>query len=167
MKMTESGSDHLIKKNFHPYWSVLVLLQIAYSQAAHIDATACLFTFPVFVTVSSIQSLLLKYLYKKYIKIHNIWEENFRFRPWIRNPWDSKSFCFTDLNQKHERWILSCLLYLFFEQYILLCRYYTMCPRSSDPFYIVSYYIKWVITSWTHSIYFFLSQNSGSKSTNI
>ena len=27
----------------------------------------------------------------------------------------------------------------------------TMCPRSSDPSYIVSYYIKWVTTSWTHS----------------
>ena len=27
----------------------------------------------------------------------------------------------------------------------------TMCPRRSDPFYIVSYYIKWVTTSWTHS----------------
>ena len=26
-----------------------------------------------------------------------------------------------------------------------------MCPRSSDPFYIVSYYIKRVTTSWTHS----------------
>ena len=30
----------------------------------------------------------------------------------------------------------------------------TICPRSSDPFYIASYYIKWVTTSWTHSIYF-------------
>ena len=29
----------------------------------------------------------------------------------------------------------------------------TVCPGSSDPFYIVSYYIKWVTTSWTHSIY--------------
>ena len=28
----------------------------------------------------------------------------------------------------------------------------TVCPRSSDPFYIVSYYIKWVATSWTYSI---------------
>ena len=27
----------------------------------------------------------------------------------------------------------------------------TICPRSSDPFYKVSYYIKWVTTSWTHS----------------
>ena len=27
----------------------------------------------------------------------------------------------------------------------------TVCPRSSDPFYIVSYYIKWVTTSWTYS----------------
>ena len=28
----------------------------------------------------------------------------------------------------------------------------TICPRSSDLFYIVSYYIKWVTTSWTHSL---------------
>ena len=28
----------------------------------------------------------------------------------------------------------------------------TVCPRSSDPFYIVSYYINWVTTSLTHSI---------------
>ena len=28
---------------------------------------------------------------------------------------------------------------------------FTVCPESSDPFYIVSYYIKWVTTSWTHS----------------
>ena len=25
----------------------------------------------------------------------------------------------------------------------------TVRPRSSDPFYIVTYYIKWVTTSWT------------------
>ena len=28
---------------------------------------------------------------------------------------------------------------------------YTVCPRSSGPFYVVTYYIKWVTTSWTHS----------------
>ena len=28
----------------------------------------------------------------------------------------------------------------------------TVCLRSSDPFCKVSYYRKWVITSWTHSI---------------
>ena len=28
----------------------------------------------------------------------------------------------------------------------------TLCPRSCDPFYIVSYYIKWVTTSWAYSI---------------
>ena len=28
----------------------------------------------------------------------------------------------------------------------------TVCPRSSDPFYIVTYYKKWVTNSWTHSI---------------
>ena len=32
-----------------------------------------------------------------------------------------------------------------------LCLVYTICPGSSDPFYIVSYYIRWVTTSWTHS----------------
>ena len=29
---------------------------------------------------------------------------------------------------------------------------YCVCPRSSDPFYIESYYIKWVTTSWTYYI---------------
>ena len=29
----------------------------------------------------------------------------------------------------------------------------TVCPKSSDPFYKVSYFIKWVTTSWTHSIW--------------
>ena len=27
----------------------------------------------------------------------------------------------------------------------------TICPRSSDPFNIATYYIKWVTTFWTHS----------------
>ena len=29
----------------------------------------------------------------------------------------------------------------------------TVCPRSSDSFYIVSYYLKWVTTSLTYSTY--------------
>ena len=28
----------------------------------------------------------------------------------------------------------------------------TVCPRSSDPIYVVTYYIKWVTTSWTYSM---------------
>ena len=27
----------------------------------------------------------------------------------------------------------------------------TVCPGSSYPFYVVTYFIKWVTTSWTHS----------------
>ena len=27
-----------------------------------------------------------------------------------------------------------------------------MYPGSSDPYYVVSYYIKWVTTSWTYSM---------------
>ena len=33
---------------------------------------------------------------------------------------------------------------------------YTVFPGSSDPFCIVTYYIKWVTTSWTHSTVLFL-----------
>ena len=30
-----------------------------------------------------------------------------------------------------------------------------ICQRSSDPFYIIAYYIKWVTTSWTFSMNIF------------
>ena len=29
---------------------------------------------------------------------------------------------------------------------------HTVCPRSSDPHYLVSYDINWVTTSWTNGI---------------
>ena len=35
----------------------------------------------------------------------------------------------------------------------------TMCPRSSDPYYIVTYYMKRVTTSWTYSTLSALSVN--------
>ena len=28
--------------------------------------------------------------------------------------------------------------------------FYTVCPRSSDSFYIASYYMKWFTTYWTY-----------------
>jgi len=28
---------------------------------------------------------------------------------------------------------------------------HTVCPRSCDPFHIVSYFIEWVTTSWTYN----------------
>ena len=28
----------------------------------------------------------------------------------------------------------------------------TVCPRSSDPFYVVTYYINWVTTSWKYTV---------------
>ena len=36
---------------------------------------------------------------------------------------------------------------------------YTVCPGSSDPFYIVTYYIKWVTSSWTYSIFLWRYDN--------
>ena len=34
----------------------------------------------------------------------------------------------------------------------------TICPGSSDLFYIVSYYINWVTTSWTHRISYIINK---------
>ena len=42
-------------------------------------------------------------------------------------------------------------IYLIFFSAGSLLPGHTVCPRGSDPFYIVSYYIKWVTSSWTHS----------------
>ena len=36
--------------------------------------------------------------------------------------------------------------------YISAKQVHTVCPRRSDPFYIVSYFIKWVTTFSTYSI---------------
>ena len=36
--------------------------------------------------------------------------------------------------------------------YIVYTLYITVCPGSSDTFYVVTYYIKWVTTSWTYSM---------------
>ena len=33
----------------------------------------------------------------------------------------------------------------------------TVCPRSSVPFNILSYYIKWVSTTWTYRTLFFFT----------
>ena len=34
----------------------------------------------------------------------------------------------------------------------------TVCPKGSDPFYVVSYYIEWVTTSWTYSMIFYFDK---------
>ena len=39
----------------------------------------------------------------------------------------------------------------------------TICPRSSDSFYIVSYYKKWVTFSWTHSREIEIGKRQSSK----
>ena len=41
--------------------------------------------------------------------------------------------------------------------HVFLCMY--LCPRSLDPFCIVSYFIKWVKPSWIYSIVFFSKKN--------
>ena len=73
-----------------------------------------------------------------------------------RNPDPTKTRLGSDLNKIH----------LFFRsQYAIIkildpagktgSNLYTVChcPGSSDPFYVVTYYINWVTTSWTHSIW--------------
>ena len=39
---------------------------------------------------------------------------------------------------------------------LALYHHITVCPRSGDPFYIVSHFIKWVTTSRTHSMYYMI-----------
>ena len=39
----------------------------------------------------------------------------------------------------------------------------TVCPGSSDQFYIVTYYIKWVTTSWTYSMYIIIVVQRGER----
>ena len=34
------------------------------------------------------------------------------------------------------------------------------CQRGLNPFYIVTYFIKWVKSSWTGSMYGYMSQRS-------
>ena len=36
-------------------------------------------------------------------------------------------------------------------RYFQVTLQYTVFPGSSGPFYVVTYYIKWVTTPWTHS----------------
>ena len=46
----------------------------------------------------------------------------------------------------------------------------TVCPGSSDPFYIGSYYIKWATTSWTYSTSTYIYINtyiSGQRSSSL
>ena len=41
-------------------------------------------------------------------------------------------------------------MYFYFKQ--LESLKITLCRRRLDSFYIVSYYVKWVVTSWTYSM---------------
>ena len=50
----------------------------------------------------------------------------------------------------HFSWVKCFISYQFLHGYVL-CKIGTVCPRSSDPFYVVTYYIKWVTTSWIYS----------------
>ena len=52
-----------------------------------------------------------------------------------------------------KRGKVECIVYVVFYHPQWLWVDDSVCPWSSDPFYIVSYCIKWVITSWTHSIF--------------
>ena len=49
----------------------------------------------------------------------------------------------------------SCLIFLEYSLFGHTRCLYTVCLRSSDPYYIVKISIvkKWATTSWTHSIY--------------
>ena len=61
--------------------------------------------------------------------------------------------CFTDISDTNITGRRLCEADAKLKRLGKACNYaYTVCPRSSDQFYVVTYYIKWVTTSWTHSI---------------
>ena len=78
-------------------------------------------------------------------------------RQWItRNLNSLFSFVvYTDYSLFRRFVILPVCKFRCFEFYIYaICRFVlnsAICPRSLDPFYIVSFYIKWVKTSWTYT----------------
>ena len=59
--------------------------------------------------------------------------------------WVSSLYLARDVSRRHSPSLSK--LFRTLQKYVI-----TVCPRSSDPFYIVTYYIKWVTTSWTHSL---------------
>ena len=71
-------------------------------------------------------------------------------------------------NQSHGlQAIAGFLLMIFLNQpiYVIISKKTTVfclpakCQRSLYPFYLLSYYIKWVKTSWTYSIYYGLVED--------
>ena len=44
---------------------------------------------------------------------------------------------------------------------------HTIGPRSSDPFYLVTYYINWVTLSWTYNICEIISETGWKKVSNL
>ena len=55
----------------------------------------------------------------------------------------------------HKQIVLKILKNIFFKRNLLLKQFkyifITACQRGSDSFYIITYYIKWVTTSWPYS----------------
>ena len=54
------------------------------------------------------------------------------------------------------KWEQIVFFYDFQNTYIYFC--YTVCPRSLDPFYTVTFHIRWVKTSWTYNICKFVNR---------
>ena len=65
----------------------------------------------------------------------------------LKSRWLTHTF-FRELSQTSFRSYHNFLQFLNFLNIVFII---TVCPRSSFPFYRVSYYIKWVTTFWTHS----------------
>ena len=43
----------------------------------------------------------------------------------------------------------------------------TICPRSSDSFFIVTYYMRWVTAAWTHSMIQYIHCQNMDLTTNL
>ena len=103
----------------------------------------------------SLMSLWLFSLSSSRDKFNYLWESIYNYRLFLRKILLTS---FLIIWVRRSIWI--CILYMATKNSDLCLNLYrcknrlayTVCPKSLDPFYLVTYYIKWAKTSLTYSI---------------
>ena len=88
-----------------------------------------------------------------YIVTYYIKWGNYFLDTWYRTNWDRTVFWFMHTIIALTFFLLTRYRSISLGKYFLDIWYiHTVCPGSSALFYVVPCYIKWVTTSWTHSM---------------
>ena len=84
------------------------------------------------------ETVSLLFIWRRLNVLLSAWGRNIDLLIFLIGLWDGRT-----------KWIRETSSLLFYMK-TSICS--TVCPRSSDPFYTVTYYIKWITTSWTDGI---------------